>query len=80
MEEPGLISLIDFNFRDGSKDLCDLQDLKKGEVEDDETLGMTELWIRKIKFSLKRIIGVSDTESDSGSDNQSVYVPNEDDM
>ena len=44
MEEPGLISLIDFNFRDGSKDLCDLQDLKKGEVEDDETLGMTELW------------------------------------
>ena len=74
MEKPGLISMKDFSFREGSQDLCDLKDLKKGEVEDDETCEMTMIWIKKLQLALKRFMGVSDTDSDSGSDNGSVYV------
>jgi hypothetical protein len=70
MAEPGLISLRDFIVTEAAKDLKDLQDLKTGEVEDDEQLHMTKLWINKLKFAIKQEMI---TDSDSGSDNGSAY-------
>ena len=67
MEEPGLISRKDFNEREGMKDLYDLKALEKGDIEDDENLEMTKMWIRKLKFAIKQNMIETDTDSDSGS-------------
>jgi hypothetical protein len=74
MEEPGLISLRSFQSGEAIKDVNELQDLKPGEVEDDDTLQMTKMWIRKLKFAIKQ----SMIESDSSEDDDSVYEPETD--
>ena len=43
MEEPGLISLRCFQSGEAIKDVNELQDLKPGEVEDDDALQMTKM-------------------------------------
>ena len=43
MEEPGLISLRSFKSGEAIKDVNELQDLKPGEVEDDDALQMTKM-------------------------------------
>ena len=52
LEKPGVISLLNFNTRDAIKDLDDLVKLRKGDVEDDEELELTRLWVKKIKSAI----------------------------
>ena len=47
---------------------------REGEVEDDNTGEMTMIWIRKLKSALRRNLGETDSNSDSGS----IYVSDED--
>lgn len=67
MEEPGFISPRGFNEREGMNDLSDLKALKNGDIEDDEDLEMTQMWIRKLKFAIKQNMVESDSDSDDGS-------------
>ena len=74
MEEPGLISLRCFQSGEAIKDVNELQDLKPEEVEDDDTLQMTKMWIRKLKFAIEQ----SMIESDLSENDDSVYEPEAD--
>ena len=61
---------MNFNTRDAIKDLDDLVKLRKGDVEDDEDLELTRLWVKKIKSAIHQI---NQSDSDSEDDTVNYY-------